>query len=102
MKFKNTSVIHQLPFIQNKSRKTKNITFYDFFNYFSFRPQTWIEAWFTVMNTKQQDLQNIYFGQEYIPCLCWTNKQKCKWVTFNFGGYGLPKDCMHNKKRNFL
>lgn len=57
------------------------------------RIETLIEVWLKIMNRKQHGFTKIYFGQEYIPCMCWTNKWKFKWVTINFGGYGLPKDC---------
>lgn len=43
MKFTNTSVIYQLPYVQkNKIHRTKKK--YDFFNYFTFKTGTLIEV----------------------------------------------------------
>lgn len=77
LKFKNTSVIHQLPFVQkNKIHKTKTqMPFYDFFKIISsLKPETMIEISLKVTNTKQHGFAKYIILDKNQSHACVLNK----------------------------
>ena len=76
LKFKNTSVIHQLPFVQkNKIHKKKTqMPFYDFQLISALKPETLIEISLKVTNTKQHGFTKYIILDKNQSHACVLNK----------------------------
>lgn len=76
LKFKNTSVIHQLPFVQkNKIHKKKTqMPFYDLQLISALKPETLIEISLKVTNTKQHGFTKYIILDKNQSHACVLNK----------------------------